>query len=561
MVYALSPSKQVYSLGLRRSLLILIVACCVLVPGIAQTKFFDRDEGWYAQVSREMIESGDRLIPRYLGEVWLGKPPALYWMVLASYRVFGESEWQARLVSVVSMSASALLAGLLGARLFGRRAGMVAGLTFITFGLPIVVGKMLLADALMLVLTLAAVVMHFELADRGVTHLRAALYWLAIGLGVLVKGPATLLFAGGFAIALLCTKNWRGWIGDWRWWLWLPSGLIVALPWYVYLAGQAGDTLAGQLLWYECFARFLGDSHIHNSPPGLCLLVSLAGLLPWTPLVPISLVLAFKQRNNQSAIRLLLIWLVIPWVVVELMRAKLPHYVMPCYVPLAILTARQIIVFFDSDQPWRMRSIHERVPWTLVGLVMVVLGLACFGGGLLARAEPWGWALSVTGMTLVVGFLFASWVRRNRSVRSAWAMAVIATVAFHMVAGFWLLPSREPERLSTQVVRAINEMTRPGDQIYLCGYAEPTLHYYLAEPARGIHRRDLEAELAGANQPVLLAISQRSMERLDEQLRVELMPWLSEKSITGINEANMRTVTVYVGRISLDTLAKLWPLR
>ena len=75
-------------------------------------------------------------------------------------------------------------------------------------------------------------------------------------------------------------------------------------------------------------------------------------------------------------------------------------------------------------------------------------------------------------MVLVIGFLLSGWLRRRRSIMSAWQMAVAGTVAFHMVAGFWLLPSREPQRLSPRLARMINDMSQPGDQIYLCGYNE-----------------------------------------------------------------------------------------
>ena len=124
-----------------------------------------------------------------------------------------------------------------------------------------------------------------------------------------------------------------------------------------------------------------------------------------------------------------------------------------------------------------------------------------------------------------------------------------------MVAGFCLLPSREPQRLSPRVAAAINEITQPGDQIYLCGYTEPTLHYYLTERARDVRRRELEAELANSTGPVLLAITQRSMDRLDDELRAVLIPRMHEQSVSGINEANMRPVTIRVGRLNADALA------
>ena len=85
------PTSE-HRLGLGASLLLLTVSLVSLAPGI-QVSFFDRDEAWYAQVSREMLQGGDWLTPHYRGEVWLHKPPLLYWLVAASYRLLGVGEW------------------------------------------------------------------------------------------------------------------------------------------------------------------------------------------------------------------------------------------------------------------------------------------------------------------------------------------------------------------------------------------------------------------------------------------------------------------------------------
>lgn len=84
----LAPEEPAPTLGLKAGVLLFALAMAVLLPGI-HVSFFDRDEGWYAQVCREMLASGDWLMPRYLGEAWIAKPPLTYWLVTASYWLFG----------------------------------------------------------------------------------------------------------------------------------------------------------------------------------------------------------------------------------------------------------------------------------------------------------------------------------------------------------------------------------------------------------------------------------------------------------------------------------------
>jgi len=550
---------QAQSLGLAGAGLLLVLALAVLLPGTVGVSFFDRDEGWYAQVCREMRETGDWLVPRYLGEVWIAKPPLLYWLVLASQRALGVGEWQARLVSVLSMSLSVVLTGAWASRMFGRRVGLLAGSVLITCCLPAVVGKLLLADGLMLACTLVAVTVHWRMAVQGVTHWRSAVYWLAIGLGVLAKGPATLLFAGSLGLALVCTPGRRSWLTDGRWWVWLPVALLAAGPWYAYIATHAGPTLVHQFLWSESFGRILQNSpHGRSTPPGTCLLVSLAGLLPWTPLVPGALVAAFRQRRTDGSGWVLLVWLALPWLVVELMRGKLPHHVLPCYVPLSILLARHLCAV-TVVQPTRSRGSLARILSLLGPGIMVVLGLACVVAGAMNWRAPWGSAMLGAGLVVVAGFVVAGWLQGRGPGVPAWAGLIGATVALHLVAGFWLLPAMEPTRLSRRLAETIDRLVQPRDQVILCGYTEPTVHYYLAGRARDAQRSELEEALASASGPVVLAVSARSpdqpenlalRDRLAPDPRDRLAPLVRERMLSGLNWGNMSLETIGVRRIT-----------
>ena len=97
----------------RDRLLLAILSLALLLPGTFGVSLTDRDEGWYGQVSREMLTSGDWLTPRYLGAPWLAKPPLLYWCAAGSFAVFGVEAWAGRLVSVLAMVGVVQLLGAL----------------------------------------------------------------------------------------------------------------------------------------------------------------------------------------------------------------------------------------------------------------------------------------------------------------------------------------------------------------------------------------------------------------------------------------------------------------
>lgn len=580
------------TLGLRDVLALTAVSLLVLVPGTIGVSLIDRDEGWYAQVCREMLASGDWIVPRYLGEVWIAKPPLTYWFVNISFLLFGFGEWQARLVPVLASTVNVLLAAQLAARMFNRRIGLLAGVVFITLGLPIVVGKMLLTDALMLTCTLAAVLLHWRMTEPGgMTHRRIAGYWLAIGLGILAKGPATLLFAGVFGIALLFAPGRRRWLFDWRastsfirslvtalrWWWWFPLALLVAVPWYLHMALIAGDVLVEQFLWYEILDRFKGDPHGHGGPPGYHVMVGLGGMLPWLFFVPGTLIEAFHRWREDAATRILLVWLIVPWIILELVRSKLPHYVLPCYVPLAMLMAYSFDAGIRARRGWPdLPRVEQRI---LDAWVHFMIGLGVVGtvGSLLLWHPTLTPAGCATAATLVIGFALVRRRLRARpggaadathadpaSSRSgfddlkaplkgspfgrAFTAAVCTAVAFHLVAGFWLLPALEPLRLSRQLAERINTIAAPDERVYFVGYDEPTVYYYLENNGRPLKRDELYDLLGPDKGSFVLAVTEQSIDRMNPDLVESVTSLPHEADIEGFNYVKMKTEAIRILR-------------
>ena len=443
----------------RDRLWLLAVSLLVLLPGVFGISLVDRDEGWYAQVSREMLASGDWLVPRYLGEPWLGKPPLLYWCVAAAFRVFGLHEWAGRLVSVLAMTVAVQLLATLASELYGRRAALFAGLSFVTAGLPAIVGKLLITDALLLLWILAACVTLWRIQTRGVTWTRAGVFWVFIGLGILTKGPAVLLFVGGFALALY--SLWRRHLAGGapagartdRCTLWLasPLCLLVAAPWYILVARHAGTTLVKQFFWYETASRLVSTPHGHGGPPVYYLLIGLAGWLPWSALLPGAIIEAWQSRKSDAAARFSLLWCGLPWLVLELMPSKLPHYVLPCFVPLALLVGRM----WDRGLE-RAMTRSQRVALTIWVGVNHLLGAGVLSAAWIWRSTPAAVPLGVLGVVFIAGFVLVSRAARRGRLMFAWRHAVACSVAFHLLAGAWLLPALEPLRLSRAVAERVN---------------------------------------------------------------------------------------------------------
>jgi len=522
--------------------LLAIFALAVLLPGTFGVSLTDRDEGWYAQVSREMLASGDWLVPTYLGQPWIAKPPLLYWCVAGSYGLLGVHVWAARLVSVLAMVGVVQLLGTLAGELYNRRVALIASVSFLTAGLPVVIGKMLLTDALLLFCCLAAMVALWRIAARGPSFKLAAAFWVLVGSAILAKGPAVFVFVGAFALGLLTRPGARGRLLSARLWLAAPLGVIVAAPWYIYVAQHAGGTLFEQFFWYEVASRIVSTPHGHGGPPGYYLLLSLAGWLPWTALVPGAVVETWRARRGDRASWLLLLWCGLPWLLLELIQSKLPHYILPCYVPLAIMFARMWDTGLD-----RSPTRGQRLVLGIWATVPILVGLGLIAAAVAWRGAAWTTAGAAAGIALALGFAVAArYVTRGR-LWPAWLSAAGATAVFHILVGLWLLPTLEPYRLSRLIAEQANSLSKPGERILVRGYDEPSTFFYLREPGRVVAGDEFATELAAASSSVLIA--------RDDCLRAaRISPDSSDprwRRVEGFNYVKGRNETVWVARLPL----------
>ena len=181
--------------------LILVLSGLLLYPCMS-FHLFEPDEGRYAQIPREMLTSGEWIVPTLQGEPYLDKPPLFYWLVMLSYSIFGYHDWAARLIPALAMHASILLTYLLGRRIVGERSAFWGALLLTVSPIFLGVGRLLVLDGL-LTLWITISVLAAYLAQSPRVRYSESLgcldsrWWsvaaLACALGVLTKGPVALV--------------------------------------------------------------------------------------------------------------------------------------------------------------------------------------------------------------------------------------------------------------------------------------------------------------------------------------------------------------------------------
>jgi 4-amino-4-deoxy-L-arabinose transferase-like glycosyltransferase len=330
-----------------------LMALALLLPGLGASPFDDPGEGQHAEVAREMAARGDWITLRLNGVRYFDKPPLLYWLTAAAFRVLGADEWAARLVPLLGAVLAVAATGVLGTRLLGAAGGMVAASALLSSVLFVAFGRYLRPETLFV----AAIQWGFTGLLLGLRAAppaggRAISSWTLVGCGALgvaalVKDPLGIvgpLAAVGAALALAGRARPLS--------TWLPGRgvillLAIGLGWYVAAAVRNSG-----FLWYTVV-----DNHLLNAvrlrrfpdedvPLSALefLVVSAVGALPWV--IPAGLAIASLARRrawrdpSETPWVALALWVTGVFVVFALMPFKLPHYALPAYPAIALLAAR-----------------------------------------------------------------------------------------------------------------------------------------------------------------------------------------------------------------------------
>ena len=323
----------------RPILLIALAAVGLYLWNTGSIPLTDPDEGRYAEIGREMLVSGDWLVPRLFDVPYLEKPPLFYWLTALSLRLFGLNEFAARLVPALAAGFGIVAVGLFARRVLHPRAGWLSSLVLATSGLYFILARAVVTDMLFTA-AIACALVQFFLADRGYTPQRRGFlfFWIFLALATLTKGPAAVVLCGLIVVIDLAWSRSLGSLLRPSLWITAPVYFALALPWFLLVENRYSGYLSFYL-WKEHLQRAAGGEH---SEPMLWFVPWLVlGLLPWTPLAVAALrgwaSAATGSSPREAVIRFLVVWSGVVFLVFSLARGKLVPYILPMFPALAIL--------------------------------------------------------------------------------------------------------------------------------------------------------------------------------------------------------------------------------
>jgi 4-amino-4-deoxy-L-arabinose transferase-like glycosyltransferase len=401
----------------------------------------------------------------------------------AAYSFFGDNEFGARFCSSIAGTITCLLTYRLGVRMSSSAVGLFAGLSLAVAPMMIVQSKMATTDAVLSALLLGAFSCLWELYVAGFSWRWSLTFWFLLALAILTKGPFGPAFVACPVVTWAVVTRQVHVLKRLNWLPGLALMTAICLPWGLAIYRATNGEFYRVAIGQQALGHSLGAMNDHRGFPGYYVAIALAGLFPWSFLAPLALRGVRQWYREPGPSGLLLSWVVVPMIMLEFMRTKLPQYYLPAFPAWALLIARGVVVYHASG---------SRLVGTRRGLMRVTgLGAAALLGVVILAG--WGArhlsgelrmpALAAAGV-LAVGIPISGFLLVRRQDRYGWVAAVATLWHVGIVVAVWALPCAERCRIAHASAELLRLKACENNPVALFGYREPSLVFYFGRPIR-----------------------------------------------------------------------------
>lgn len=495
-------------------LFILTISLATFAPGFFSIPPIDRDEPRFAQASKQMMETGDYVDIRFQEGKRHKKPAGIYWMQVAAAKALGMDEkapiWVYRIPSLIGAVLAGLLTYWVALALASPPAALLAALMMVGSILLGVEARLAKTDAMLLAFILISqgflarlfMQMHQPAnvptarngAGQGASGaprlgtLGWALFWFAMGVAILIKGPIAPMVIGLTALLLAIITRRVTWLAGLHPLKGLLLALLIAAPWYVAITIVTDGAFFAEAVGKDMLAKIARGQESHGAPPGVYFAAFWGTFWPAAPFMALAAPWIWRQRKD-PAILFLLCWMVPTWLLFEAFATKLPHYVLPVYPAIAILIARALV-----NDGLATRGVAAKLIGFLIPLVPIVMAtLAPIALYVFDRTiDPI--QIAVLAIAAVLGILAYNNLLKQAAKRALLLSLMAATTMYWGVFGL-TFPRVSVLWISSGLQQAIaaEKKTCPNPAIVTTGFNEPSMVFLVGTKT---HYRPVEQSAA-----------------------------------------------------------------
>jgi len=496
-----------FARGWRGYVLIALIALTSGLMGATRVPVTDIDEARFAQATRQMIESDDYVRIRVQDAERNRKPVGIYWLQAASVNAmkpFAErlnAIWPYRLPSALGLMLASLATLWAGTALFGPRTGIVGAAIFSVGLLAGVEGMLAKTDAMLVGFTTLAFAALTQLRV-GTTRPRlvALAFWVAVGCGILIKGPLTPLAVGLTLIVLAIWERRTDWMKPLAFWPGPLLALAITLPWLIAIGMATDGRFYADLLLREIGPKLVsGGDHRHGGIPGYYFVWLPLLIFPATYALPAAARLSWgairapRDDTENSAFRFLIAWTGSIFLFFEILPAKLIHYTLPAYPAIALMCAAGL--FAMRGKRWRTAHPAGLVLFGVFGALIVALMafVSTFMPGYLADAGlRRAVATALIGALTLGGAIAGLILFRRPTARAAVLVACALILSFSLRER--LLPEARTLFVSNEAAATLTRarlMPSQDRNLWVVGYEQPSIIFMTRTSTRLVEIENL----------------------------------------------------------------------
>ena len=383
------------------SLAIIVIFLLIYIVPLRVAPIAIPDEARYSEIPREMIASGDWIVPHLNGLRYFEKPVMGYWLNANSIMTFGENGFATRFPSALATGISALMLFFMARRFSGGYLSAILTVSiFLSFFEVFAVGSFSVLDGpLSLFITSTMIFYFFAVLETNSlkNNLFLGLSGVSCGLSFLTKGFIAFVIP---LIIIVPFMIWERRLKDLLKSLWIPalSAVLVSLPWALLIDIHEPD-FWHFFFWNEHIKRFMSEGAQHKESFWYFFKLLPAAVLPWTFLIPAAWLGIRKRMFNDSIMRFAICWFLFPFLFFSASSGKLLTYILLCFPPLAVLLAAGILNYLASGRKraFKIGALLFTLLIFVIAMILPVFQIAGFNG-LKPYSHIWKLYLFIAGL-------------------------------------------------------------------------------------------------------------------------------------------------------------------